>query len=653
MTESTARAERLDRNTPPPPAYTWSVPDKPVTVRIPLSTLENLEREAIAGYRSLSSRGSEIGGLLFGSVTPGNPALVQIEAYEMVACEYAGGPLYRLSGAELARLDQLIEQRRAAGMRAVGYFRSHTRKGLSLDAGDLAILDARFTGAQDIALLLRPSAGKNGTAGFFIREDGQIRGDATYLEFPFLSGQHEAVKPPETATVAGPRNLPAAPTAPMTPRPVTRAQIVPIASRREIIPPPVVEPPVDAVEDRGLAAPAPVAPAKVEAVVERPIPVPAPAPVQVEAAAPAPLAENQPTAAEVPLPAFARQPSEDRKPAEEQPKAAEAPRRSSRLIWVAVGVLGSAALGAGFLFTSGVLHNRGVKLPAAVPEAGLALRVERNEADILLTWNRDADSIKRATRAVLSISDGPQQENVDMDLLQLRTGSIVYSPVTSDVVFRMDVTTSGNSQPASETVRVLRTRPSPMPDAAGKSAPPAAANGTPDADPAAPAPEEPKAVLAQPLKPFRAESLAQRLRPTRPAEMPEAPGVSAPPVSLPNVNLGSLDSALPPPPAAPPKAPEAAPNVGGQIQPAVLLRRTNPEFPKLAREAGAGGAVQLTATIGVDGKVKSVKVVSGHPLLRQAATDALKQWVYRPTLLNGKPVESETQVILNFKNDRQ
>jgi protein TonB len=52
--------------------------------------------------------------------------------------------------------------------------------------------------------------------------------------------------------------------------------------------------------------------------------------------------------------------------------------------------------------------------------------------------------------------------------------------------------------------------------------------------------------------------------------------------------------------------------------------------------------------IGVDGKVKDVKVESGPPLLRNAAISAVKKWVYRPTLLNGKPIEAETRISLNF-----
>ena len=100
----------------------------------------------------------------------------------------------------------------------------------------------------------------------------------------------------------------------------------------------------------------------------------------------------------------------------------------------------------GFVLSSGILHRGTQPFRAAAQDASpLALRVDRNGTDIVLTWNRDSDAIRRASRAVLHISDGPQHENVEMDLPQLRNGSIVYSPVTSDVVFRMEVS-GGTSQ---------------------------------------------------------------------------------------------------------------------------------------------------------------------------------------------------------------
>src|SRR5579883_2041559 len=696
MTDSTARAERFERESPASPSFTWMVPQKPVAVRISLEVIEKLEKEAVETYRSLTSRGSEIGGLLFGSVAPGHPAIVAVDSYETFPCDYASGPLYHLSSAELARLDRVIEERRAAGKRPVGFFRSQTRKTLALDSDDLALLDSRFSGAHDIALLVRPSATKASTAGIFIREDGKIRSESSYLEFPFRSANHqETSQPAEEGTVAGPKTVPAAPAAPIAPKPVVRAQIVPIASRREVMPAsapaePVAEPVLE-------AEPAALPPAPAAAAATPPAPAaPKPAaPAPEAAAAPAPKATESTPAKPAPeKPAATAKPAAEKPtpaakpaPAAEKPAAAKAaaaavappePKRSGKLVWILAGIAATAVLAGGLVFTSGMLHLRKGSLPANTPESGLALRIERNAGDILLTWNREAEVIKHASRAVLAIHDGSQNENVVMDLSQLRTGSIVYSPMTSDVVFQMEVTAEGQSHPVAETVRVLSTRPSPMPDQTANAAAPAPAAATRTSS-AAPAPaetpgdggsanaKEEKVALAQPLKPFHAESLAQRLRPTRPEEVPDAPAVSATPMpKVSDVNLGGIVAtpAAPPPVPAPaaatpaaasvsaPKAADKKPTPGGKIQQAQLVRRKDPEYPKIARESGVSGVVELIATVGTDGRVHAVKVVRGHPLLLQAATDAVKQWIYRPTLLNGQPVETETQILLNFKPER-
>lgn len=78
------------------------------------------------------------------------------------------------------------------------------------------------------------------------------------------------------------------------------------------------------------------------------------------------------------------------------------------------------------------------------------------------------------------------------------------------------------------------------------------------------------------------------------------------------------------------------------------LVRTNPVYPPLARQARIQGAVVLHAIIDKDGNVSELQVISGHPLLVQAALDAVKQWRYKPTLLNGDPVEVDTTITVNF-----
>ncbi|MEW5978069.1 MAG: energy transducer TonB [Acidobacteriota bacterium] len=91
---------------------------------------------------------------------------------------------------------------------------------------------------------------------------------------------------------------------------------------------------------------------------------------------------------------------------------------------------------------------------------------------------------------------------------------------------------------------------------------------------------------------------------------------------------------------------------GGDVRPADLIRHVKPTYPLLAREARIEGRVILEAIIGKDGQVTEVKLLSGHPLLVGAAIEAVRLWRYRPTLLNGQPVEVLTQITVNFTLSR-
>lgn len=117
--------------------------------------------------------------------------------------------------------------------------------------------------------------------------------------------------------------------------------------------------------------------------------------------------------------------------------------------------------------------------------------------------------------------------------------------------------------------------------------------------------------------------------------------------------IGSVPTAAPPPPP-PPKKEEPKPvtpqriRVGGNVQQAMLIRQPKPTYPPLAKQARIQGVVRLNAIIGKDGTIQNLQVANGHPLLVPAALDAVKQWVYKPTLLNGEPVEVITQIDVNF-----
>ena len=90
--------------------------------------------------------------------------------------------------------------------------------------------------------------------------------------------------------------------------------------------------------------------------------------------------------------------------------------------------------------------------------------------------------------------------------------------------------------------------------------------------------------------------------------------------------------------------------VGGNVQQANLISETKPIYPGLARQAGIEGTVLLEAIIGKEGNVVNFRVVNTlvNPELVKAAVAAVKQWLYKPTLLNGEPIEVVTTIRVNF-----
>lgn len=102
---------------------------------------------------------------------------------------------------------------------------------------------------------------------------------------------------------------------------------------------------------------------------------------------------------------------------------------------------------------------------------------------------------------------------------------------------------------------------------------------------------------------------------------------------------------IPPPPKAP--APERI-VVGGNVQSARLIDKVPPQYPQVALAARITGTVTLRAIISKDGSIEKLQLVSGPPLLAAAAFQAVKQWRYNPTMLNGQPVEVDTTIDVVF-----
>jgi TonB family protein len=127
-------------------------------------------------------------------------------------------------------------------------------------------------------------------------------------------------------------------------------------------------------------------------------------------------------------------------------------------------------------------------------------------------------------------------------------------------------------------------------------------------------------------------------------------------IILPAADFAQQD--VPPPPenpaagqgqiAPPSHGPIVRIKVGPNVQAADLIHEVTPKYPEDAKSQHISGDVVLHAIIAKDDSVKELKLISGHPLLVNAATDAIKQWMYKPTLLNGEPVEVDTTISVVF-----
>jgi periplasmic protein TonB len=155
--------------------------------------------------------------------------------------------------------------------------------------------------------------------------------------------------------------------------------------------------------------------------------------------------------------------------------------------------------------------------------------------------------------------------------------------------------------------------------------------------------------------------------PTRVANLSQTPSVSivdAPSLGLPGVEGGvpggtgvfpivgqPIHEGLPQPKphvVDQPTAPTKPVAIGGDVLGAKLIKKVLPVYPPIARQARISGTVQLIGIIAKDGTIQQLRVVSGNPLLVPAALDAVRQWIYRPTLLNGQAVEVIAPIDVTF-----
>jgi protein TonB len=126
------------------------------------------------------------------------------------------------------------------------------------------------------------------------------------------------------------------------------------------------------------------------------------------------------------------------------------------------------------------------------------------------------------------------------------------------------------------------------------------------------------------------------------------PGVPA----VPCPSCINIPSAGPQAPAVSEPRRQRPPLLVTHIDPALLIHRVEPVYPTLARQLGRAGRVELRAVIATDGTIQSLQAVSGDPLFYQSAMDAVRQWRYRPTVLNGEAVEIDTFITVIYNINR-
>jgi len=320
----------------------------------------------------------------------------------------------------------------------------------------------------------------------------------------------------------------------------------------------------------------------------------------------------------------------------------------SRVTLVAIGgVIAVAGLSA-FLLRDRWLTAPKAATPARAASFPLQVQVEpQGNGLINIRWNSQSEPVAQARDGRLLITERDQQPRiVTLAPEQLRIGHLYYQTSADRIEFRLEVVDRSGAI-AQESV--LAVSPGTV------AAPPAPAPPPTSTDAKAAVPQVAKAVeTPQPSRPvIRTFTLpASTQTSTEPGRVilpDDAPapvaGGSGPP---PAVGLPAALDRIPAPPVKQAPAQSKQIRVGGNIQAANLIRRVTPVYPPVAKAARIQGIVRFTATIAKNGTIQNLQVISGQPVLVPAAAEAVKQWVYRPVLLNGEPVEVITQIEVNF-----
>jgi hypothetical protein len=393
------------QQTTPVGFWAWEPAGQTARILMDLELVDRMSAMFLDGYGSVPKRGAEVGGVLVGSRERIDGKLqVTIVDCIPVPCSHRFGPSYVLSDEDLTAFSASVK----FAQDAVGYYRSHTRDGLSLSSDDLQYCQTFFPGPDDIVMLVRPSAMKVSTAGFFCYAEGSLQ-DATPLEFPFRRSELETGEAPERR---------------------------PLGEKRPDPPPPATPPPSQQTKPQQppQAAPPPREPRKhgLEGILG----------IQDAVAARDPSAATPPPSHGAARPTGAGLPSLRTQPHPQLPELnypfpPGAPGKLRRnwvwyplsFIFLLLGVL--LGFQAALVFSSGK--------PASQDPYTLGLGVERRGEELSVRWDRSNGAVRTASKGVLEITDGRYSKRVDLDSSQLQTGSVIYRFSNSDVKFKLEV----------------------------------------------------------------------------------------------------------------------------------------------------------------------------------------------------------------------
>jgi TonB family protein len=338
--------------------------------------------------------------------------------------------------------------------------------------------------------------------------------------------------------------------------------------------------------------------------------------------------------------------------------ASEDESRRRRWLLAAAAIL--ALLSVGFFRVSG--QQRLLSFPTdqdGSNDSQLGLKLERSGSDWELTWNQAAPILLETKRARLRIDDDFIHKIIDLDPSELRTGRIIYTPITDDVVLHLELEAAEPAKNVSESVRIVAGLLPAMPKAPGR---PAKAASDLRADSRWPAPlstrDGQRTVERKPVA-EQAAGLNQTS-----ASVTESNSPSKSEVPSPNSLAGSAEDA---PPTDGLPAPSlsatgqmtgigsdifvAVPDAvrGEDVQPAELISRMDPVYPQEAKRRNISGTVEVHFKIDVHGQVREATAVRGEPALVPAALEAVKQSRYKPARLDGLATEVEGKTFVNFR----